>query len=85
MMRTLALVVLTGTALVAAMSGTAAAHHYDYLLAPSTKCANQRRTSLSASDQERVMRCLHNYARARMGRSALRGSSPSDLLRPQDG
>jgi len=75
MVRKVALVAVVGAALVAAMGGTAFAGHYDHLLAPSSSCANQTNTSLSTSEGERVMRCMHNYARARVGRAALRTSS----------
>jgi uncharacterized protein YkwD len=75
MTRRLALIALTTALVLAATSGTALAHHYDYLLAPSSKCANQTNTSLSTSDQELVMRCLHNYARVHAGRAPLRASS----------
>ena len=45
------------------------------LLAPTSKCGNQTNTSLSASDQERVMRCMHNYARNTKGLRALAADS----------
>jgi uncharacterized protein YkwD len=75
MIRSLALAATMIAVLILAMTGTAAASHYDRLLAPSTKCANQTNTRLSAADQERVMRCMHNYARARVGRAPLRDVS----------
>ena len=76
MIRRLALVALT-TAVFAVTGGTASANHYDHLLAPSTSCSNQTDLSVSATDQEGLMRCMHNYARAKVGRSALR---PVSLL-----
>lgn len=53
------------------------ATHYDYLLAPSDKCGGSRQTdtSLTPAEQETVMRCMHNYARSKVGRSALAGNS----------
>ncbi len=92
MLRRLALAALT-TAVIAATGGTASATHYNHLLAPSTSCPNQTNTSLSASDQESAMRCMHNYARAKVGRAALRSNSllasssdekSYDILRCQD-
>jgi uncharacterized protein YkwD len=52
---------------------------YDWLLAPTTQCGghNQVDRSLSATDQEKVMQCLHNWARRRAGVGVLR---PSSLL-----
>ena len=49
------------------------ATHYDGLLAPLDRCgaSNQTNTTLSTSDQERIMGCLHNYARTKSGRSSL--------------
>jgi uncharacterized protein YkwD len=56
---------------------TAQATHYNHLLAPLTKCGGSRQTdsSLPTSDQEAVMRCLHNYARTKAGRVALAANS----------
>ena len=71
MIRRLAMVAFT-SAVFAVTGGTASATHYDHLLAPSSSCANQTNLSLSSADQERVMLCMHNYARAKVGRSALR-------------
>ncbi len=50
---------------------------YDSLLAPLDKCggAKQTDTSVSTAEQEAVMRCMHNYARAKAGRSALASNS----------
>lgn len=93
MIRRLTLVALMTAVFVAITGGTASATHYDHLLAPSTSCPNQTNTSLSASDQERAMRCVHNYARAKVGRAALRSNSllasssdakSYDILRCQD-
>lgn len=55
----------------------AEATHYDHLLAPSTRCGGpmQTDTSLSSIEQETVMRCLHNYARAKAGRAGLASHS----------
>ncbi len=74
MVRKLALIAFT-TAIFALTGGTASATHYNHLLAPSTSCGNQTNLSLSSADQELVMRCMHNYARAKVGRSALRSVS----------
>jgi uncharacterized protein YkwD len=71
MIRRLALVALTTALMVGATGGTASATHYDHLLAPSTTCPNQTNTTLSTTDKENVMRCLHNYARSKVGRAAL--------------
>jgi len=74
MIRRLTLVAMT-TALFAMTGGTASATHYNHLLAPSKTCANQTNLSLSTTDQENVMRCMHNYARLKVGRAALRSNS----------
>ena len=72
MLRASALVALV-SAFVPAMGGTAAAdHHYDYLLASQSKCPNQTNRALSATDQERVMTCMHNHARKKAGKPSLR-------------
>ena len=92
MIRRLALIALT-TALFAVTGGTASATHYDHLLAPSTSCPNQTDASMATTDQETAMGCMHNYARAKVGRSALRSNSllanssdakSYDILRCQD-
>jgi hypothetical protein len=70
MLRKLALICILTAALVPAAAGTASAHNYDWLFAPSTKCANQTNRSLTWAEQESVMRCMHNYARAADGSSA---------------
>jgi uncharacterized protein YkwD len=59
--------------LVLATGGSAAAHHYDHLLAPTSKCGGsaQTDTGLPAPQQEMVMVCMHNHARAKVGRAAL--------------
>lgn len=74
MKRTLASIALA-TALLLATTGSASAGHYDGLLAPTTKCGGQTATGLSPSDLERTMLCMHNFARAKAGRSALRSDS----------
>ncbi len=93
MLRSTALVALATALLVAATGGSASATHYNHLLAPSANCADQTNLSFSTSDQERVMRCMHNYARARVGRAALRGNAlltsssdakSADILRCQE-
>ncbi len=75
MIRRLTLVGLMSALLVLATSGSAVANHYNHLLASSTKCPGQTDISRSWSDQERIMRCMHNHARAKVGRSGLRGHS----------
>jgi hypothetical protein len=45
MLRKLALICILTAALVPGAAKTASAHHYDWLLAPSTKCANQTNRS----------------------------------------
>ena len=71
MFQRLTLLALATALLVATTGGTASATHYNHLLAPSTSCPNQTNTSLSTTDQETAMRCMHNYARRKVGRSAL--------------
>jgi uncharacterized protein YkwD len=72
MVRRLLVLALLASALTIGASGaTASAGTYDYLLAPSTTCPNQTNLTLSATDQESVMRCMHNYARQRAGRAAV--------------
>ena len=51
------------------------ATHAGHLLAPSTQCRGQATPSLPPADQERVMLCMHNYARAKAGRRALRANT----------
>jgi uncharacterized protein YkwD len=53
------------------------ATHHNGLLAPLDKCGGSKQTdtSLSASDQEAIMRCLHNYARGQAGQSFLAANS----------
>ncbi|MDQ3433148.1 MAG: CAP domain-containing protein [Actinomycetota bacterium] len=75
MIRRLTLIALTTALLIATTGGTASATHYHHLLAPSTSCPNQTNASLTTTDQETAMRCMHNYARAKVGRSALRSNS----------
>ena len=70
MARRLVLIALATAVLVAATAGSAGAS----LLAPSTACRGQTNTSLSWSEQERIMRCMHNYARSRAGLPGLRAS-----------
>jgi len=73
----LLVLVLIVTAGAAVSPDTARAGAYDFLLAPPTKCGRSRQTdtSLPTSDQEKVMQCLHNFARRRAGRRVLYGSS----------
>jgi uncharacterized protein YkwD len=73
---------LAALALVAAPGGavapdTARAGAYDHLLAPMTKCggSSQTSTTLPTADQERIMHCLHNWARRKAGRWGLARSS----------
>jgi uncharacterized protein YkwD len=75
LLATLAFIVLPGRGLAA--PEVAEATHYDPLLAPLDRCGGSKQTdtSLLASDQETVMRCMHNYARAKAGRSALASNS----------
>lgn len=92
MNRTLALIAVTTALLLTAGSGSALAHHYDHLLAPSTACANQTNTSASVATQEYAMRCMHNYVRTKKRlptlstRSKLMSSAgykASDIMRCQ--
>ncbi len=73
MSRSVATVVLASALVLLAMGGTASAG-YDHLLAPTTECGRSQQTSpkLSADKQEAVMRCMHNYARKKVGK----GRSP---------
>src|SRR3712207_2156403 len=92
-MRTkLALVTAIAAALLGIGAGTASAHHYDGLLAPTSTCPNQLNTGASVAAQEHSMRCMHNYVRARKRlprlttRSSIDSSSgykASDILRCQ--
>jgi len=92
MPRTLALVALT-IALLLAPTGSASAHHYDSLLAPSSVCPGQTDTRRLVDDQERTMRCMHNHVRSKRGlpalitrsqlTSAARGKS-ADIVRCQE-
>ena len=75
MLRRLTLVALSTALLVAATGGSAAASHYNHLLASATKCPGQTNAGLSTGTQESVMRCMHNHARAKVGRSGLRAHS----------
>jgi uncharacterized protein YkwD len=75
MLRRLTLVAAATAVITAGSAGTAAANHYDRLLAPGKRCANQTNSGLSNNEQERIMRCMFNYARVRVGLYALRGSS----------
>ena len=61
----LLVLVLIVTAGAAVSPDTARAGAYDFRLAPPTKCGGSRQTdtSLPTSDQEKVMQCLHNWAR----------------------
>ena len=70
MLRKLALVGVLTAMLLAATGGSALAN-YDYLLAPTTVCPGQNNLALSASTQEGIMRCMHNYARRKAGRAGL--------------
>ena len=75
MFRRSALIALTTAMLVAGSGATALAGPYDYLLAPSSACPHQSNRSLSAAQQEKVMLCMHNYARRKVGRAPLAASS----------
>ena len=73
----LALIATLTAAVLALGPGPASAAPYDYLLAPMTQCGGLKQIdrSLSTGEQERVMRCMHNYARLRTGRAKLAGNS----------
>lgn len=49
------------------------------LVAPPSACPNQLNAAAPATAQERTMRCLTDFARARAGLSALADSAPLDL------
>lgn len=74
MRRVLTLIAVT-TALLLATTGSASANHYDHLLAPTSTCGGQMNTTLSVPTQESAMVCMHNYARAKIGRAKLAVSS----------
>lgn len=76
MSRSVATVVLASALVLLAMGGTASAG-YDHLLAPTTECGRSQQTSpkLSADKQEAVMRCMHNYARKKVGKGPLAAQS----------
>ncbi len=86
MKRTLASIALTTALMLTVGGGTAFAGQYDYLLAPTSKCANQTNTNASVAAQETAMACMHNYVRSRKGlgslatRSLLQSSSNSKSL-----
>ena len=69
-------VVLASALVLLAMGGTASAG-YDHLLAQTTECGRSQQTSpkLSADKQEAVMRCMHNYARKKVGKGPLAAQS----------
>jgi uncharacterized protein YkwD len=75
LIRRLGLVVLATAAFMTTTVGSASATHYDHLLAPSTSCPNQTNSTLSTTDKESVMRCMHKYARSKVGRPAHSSSS----------
>jgi uncharacterized protein YkwD len=88
----LALIALTVAVLCVAGGGNAFAHHYDHLLAPGSRCANQTSPRASVATQEAAMRCMHNYARGRRGLRSLQthaslvssgGSKAADIMRCQ--
>jgi uncharacterized protein YkwD len=81
----LLVLVLIVTARGAVSPDTARAGAYGYLLAPPTKCGGSRQTdtSLPTGDQEKIMQCLHNWARQRAGARGLYGSGL--LYRSADG
>lgn len=93
MNRTLALIALTIALMLTAGGGSAWAAEYDYLLAPTSVCANQLNTSASVATQETAMLCMHNYVRTKKGLPRLRtrsllmqssGYKSADILRCQD-
>lgn len=71
----LTLVASLTAAVLAVGPSTASAGTYDYLVAPMTNCGGpmQTDTRLSTSDQEKVMQCMHNYARSRTGKAPFAG------------
>ena len=93
MKRTLASIALTTALMLTLGGGTAFAGQYDYLLAPTSVCANQTNTSALVAAQETAMACMHNYVRSRKGlprlatRSLLQSSLNSkslDIVRCSD-
>jgi uncharacterized protein YkwD len=72
--RLVALAALSIAILLAAGSPASAAGPYDYLLAPTSRCANQTSATASLNLQAQAMYCLINYARERSARAPLRPS-----------
>jgi uncharacterized protein YkwD len=70
-------VALSAAALLGSGSSASAAGPYDYLLAPTTRCANQTSATASLNVQAQAMYCLINYARERSGRTSL---TPTALM-----
>src|SRR4051812_47043771 len=78
--RTRRLVILAALSIAAVLSSAPranAAGPYDYLLAPTTRCANQTSASASLNLQAQAMYCLINYARQQSARAPL---APSALM-----
>jgi uncharacterized protein YkwD len=82
-------------ALLALPAEAALATHYDRYLAPTSRCGGSKQTDtrLATAEQERVMHCMHTYARKRAGRAAYSRSSllasssdakSADMLRCQE-
>lgn len=59
-------------ALLALGAPSARADHYNRLLAPAKACPHQKNPADSIRTQKKAMRCMHNYARRRVGARKLR-------------
>lgn len=75
---TILALVVTCAALLPGQASAATLGTYDYLLAPTTTCANQTSYSLDPATQSTAMHCLTNYARTRSGLKPLTRQSMLD-------
>jgi len=75
--RTFAALLPVAVAMLVALvsAGPAQADHYDRLLAPRSVCSDQLKSRISSDRMERSMRCMHNYARRKVGVNRLRQRS----------
>jgi uncharacterized protein YkwD len=69
---------IVGTTLVPSSAAAATLGTYDYLLAPTTTCANQTSYATTIDTQRTAMHCLVNYARTKSGLKPLARNSKLD-------